>query len=81
METFTMSKCAECSANFENEPLILQQADRQLSFCSLECVIAHSVNRVRRRIALQNRRMQRYLDKQVDSGSVQPHRAAKFRIN
>ncbi len=74
-----MPKCAECSASCENEPLVLEESGHQLSFCSLECVIAHSVKRVCRRIAGQNRRMRRYLDN-ADSERIGPRRAAKLRI-
>jgi hypothetical protein len=76
-----MPKCAECSANCIKEPLVLLQADRNLNFCSLECLIAHSVNRVRRRIAGQNRKMQRFLHNQVDHAGMNSRRATKLRVN
>jgi hypothetical protein len=76
-----MPKCVECLKNCENDPLVLLQSDRNLNFCSWECLIAHSVNRVRRRIAGENRRMQRFLQKQVEYRKMQPRRAAKHRLN
>jgi hypothetical protein len=76
-----MPKCTECFRNCENDPLVLLQSGRKLNFCSWECLIAHSVNRVRRRIAGQNRRMQRFLQKQVDYGKTKVRKTAKHRVN
>ena len=76
-----MPKCAECFKNCENDPLVLLLSGHNLNFCSWECLIAHSVNRVRRRIAGQNRRMQRFLTKQMDYRNIETRRTAKFRVN
>jgi hypothetical protein len=75
-----MPKCAECAVVCEEEPVVLSQAGHRLNFCSLECLVAHSVDRIRRRIAGQNRRMQRFLDKHVDCNN-NTRRAAKYRIS
>jgi hypothetical protein len=76
-----MPKCTECCRNCKDEPLVLLQSGHNLNFCSWECLIAHSVSRVRRRIAGANRRMQRYLQKQGEYRNMQPGRAAKHRAN
>jgi hypothetical protein len=59
----------------------LMQTGRSLSFCSLECLIAHSVRRVCRRIAGQSRKMQRFLHEPVDNEKMNFRRATKSRLN
>lgn len=76
-----MPKCTECSNNCKNEPLVLLQAGHNLNFCSWECLIAYSVSRVRRRIARENRKMQRFLQKHVEFRNTQPRRAVRHRVN
>jgi len=50
-------KCAECGEVFRQKPLHLHQGDDHIQVCSFECLIAYSVERIRLRIAYNNRRI------------------------
>lgn len=76
-----MNKCAECAAVCDNLPITLEYTGQRIGFCSFECVIAHSVNRVCRRIVRRNRRLQRYMQQQTLCENIRARRATKLRLN
>jgi len=65
-------KCFECGRIFDKRPIHVQHGEDHSLFCSLECVIAHCVGRIRQRIAYQNRRA-RALTRQSASGALGVH--------
>lgn len=72
-----MNKCSECG-ELSHEPAIrLEYAGENLRFCSFECLIAHSVTRLCRRIARQNRRVQRFVKRRTTCQSIGAGRTAK----
>jgi hypothetical protein len=66
-------RCAECEQILSKRAIHLKQGDEQSSFCSHECVIAYSVQRIRLRIAHQNRRVRFMARQQLRPGAVNAH--------
>jgi len=72
-----MNNCAECAELCHEPAVLLEYADEDLHFCSFECLIAHSVTRLCRRIARQNRRVQRFVKRGAGCERVHTGLAAK----
>jgi len=76
-----MSTCAHCAKVAGNGPIRMQYGEEDLRFCSFECLIVHSANRVCRRLARQKRRIQKFLKEQRLSENAPASRAAKSPVN
>ena len=72
-----MNMCAQCAKLCGNLPVLLKYGEEELRFCSFECVIVHSANRVCRRLARQKRRIQNLLNSQRVGESARASRAVK----
>jgi hypothetical protein len=72
-----MNKCLECGELYHEPAILVNYAGESLHFCSFECLIAHSVTRLCRRIARENRRVQRFVKRRTACESIRTGRTAK----
>jgi hypothetical protein len=71
-----MAKCTECDDECGAGPLVLEQAGERSWFCSLECLITYAVAGIQKRLAGQNRRMERLARQQRRCQIPPQHRAS-----
>jgi TRAP-type mannitol/chloroaromatic compound transport system permease small subunit len=72
-----MDKCLECGELCREPAILVQFAQENLVFCSFECLVVHSIARLCRRIARQNRRVRRFVKRSTACEAVHPGRTAK----
>jgi hypothetical protein len=63
-ERESMGKCVQCEARCGESSLVLEQDGQKMRFCSFECLVLYAAAAVQRRIARQNRRMERFAREQ-----------------